>query len=583
MRVRDLPRRDLSQYDEAIAEALTRELVRRGSSFRFRLNQAIMLLEAVENRGLISFDKVGGGKTTVCPFFGRMFGFDRVVILCPATMRHELEGRLIPRLRKEIDFVPPIVVSYSQLQDARFDDILEKANPQLVVADEFHFLKNDNAARTKRFDRFFDGHPDTVLVGTSGTGMRRSVLDFWKVMMITHKGPKCPITRAWKEAQDWSLALDPGVRADERLPPGALMEFTRPGEDAREGFSRRLFDTAGVVGKNSTVDCGASLTFAPRAVAVPFAVEMALEALRNKWILPNGELIVDALDFWRRSRQLAQGFYYVWDWPHGVDQEWLDTRKAWRQAVVRVTKLNRAKLDSELLVRNACIRELDPEYSGNGARLPEASRETVLDAWRSWSQHIHKDEPPTRAVWIDDFLVRASIAWEPTDGDGKKTFGVVWCDSRAVQEKARELMPDGYHVGANEAEKLEPFDPSTPEIHWQRLTREHRRAFVTMAYHYGKNLQRCANSLVTCWSPSGATLEQLTGRMHRSGQLADEVIYEFFQHTEELQRALRRCIEDSIALEKTTGAQRILLGTWIGGRPEPEGDIIHVDDTEEII
>ena len=39
-----------------------------------------------------------------------MFGFERVVILCPATMRHELEGRLIPRLRKEVDFTPPIVV-----------------------------------------------------------------------------------------------------------------------------------------------------------------------------------------------------------------------------------------------------------------------------------------------------------------------------------------------------------------------------------------------------------------------------------------------------------------------------------------
>ena len=58
LRVKDLPRRAID-IDEAVAEALSLAMVRPGSQFRFRVNQAVMLLEAVENDGLISFDAVG--------------------------------------------------------------------------------------------------------------------------------------------------------------------------------------------------------------------------------------------------------------------------------------------------------------------------------------------------------------------------------------------------------------------------------------------------------------------------------------------------------------------------------------------
>ena len=100
----------------------------------------------------------------------------------------------------------------------------------------------------------------------------------------------------------------------------------------------------------------------------------------------------------------------------------------------------------------------------------------------------------------------------------------------------------------------------------------HRKAYVTMAYHYGKNLQRAARNLVTCWAPSGATLEQLSGRTHRSLQEADEVIVEYYAHTDELRDALAKSIEQAIALEKTTGAQRLLIGEWPDGRPEPKNE-----------
>lgn len=568
VRVRDLPRRSLDEYDEAFAEAFSLSVVRPGSKFRFFVNQVIMFMEAVENGGLISFDPVGGGKTTASCFFGLVFGVERFVILCPATMRHELDGRVVPRLRKEADFAPPTVISYSQLQDPRFDDILDKAAPEVIAADEFHYLKNKNAARTKRFIRYLDAHPETIVIAMSGTGMRKSIRDFWEIMLRTHKGAKAPITRSWKDAQDWALALDPGVRPDERLAPGALLEFTRPGEDAREGYSRRLFDTCGVVGKNQTVDCPASLIMRPRAIEVPEVVYDALQKLRMQWELPSGELIVDALDFWRAARELAQGFYYEWRWPNGVvDHEWLDARKNWRAAVASVTKLNRPKLDSELLVRNAAEREANGA-EGEWTRLPKSSCAAVVQAWRDWERVADRPKPPTVAVWLSDFFARSLLDWKPVDGDGRAEFGVCWIDSQATREKLGELSPDSYFVDAGEAEKLFPFDPSHPEAAFEALRKKHRVAFVSMGYHYGKNLQRVAHSYSPLPPSAGATWEQKLGRFHRSGQEADEVTCEYSVHTEELEAAVKRAVEDAEALQKTTGAQRLLVATWIGGRPE---------------
>jgi hypothetical protein len=567
VRVRDLARRSLSQYGPEVAEALSLTLVRPGSKFRLRAEQAAMLLEASENGGLFSMSAVGVGKTVVAPLFGRVMGLSRVVLLVPATLRHEIAGRVIPKLRKEIDFIPPAVVAYSQLQSARFDSILEELQPQLIVADEAHYLKNKNAARTKRFLRYLDSHPDCQLVAMSGTMARRSIRDFWEIIKRTHKGERAPITRQWKEAEDWARALDPGVRPEERIAPGALMELTRPGEDAREGFSRRLLETEGVVG-GGVADCPAALTFRPLPLAVPASIQNALEDLRLKWELPSGELVVDALDFYRKARELAQGFYYIWVWPNGiVDREWLDARKQWRSAVAGVTKLNRPHLDSELLVRNAAEREENGDYEGNATPLPKAQAKAVVAAWLAWKKVKDRPEPPVEPVWLNDFIARAAVAWSPKDAEGEKTFGLVWYDSRAVVTKIKELDPTGFFVEAGEGEVLACFDPS----YGGDLPKQ-GKAYVTSAYATGKNLQRLTHSLDLCPSPSGAAWEQKIGRMHRPGQEADEVVMEYFAHTEELQNALQTAVEQAEFLQKLMGPQKILLGDWIGGMPRKEED-----------
>lgn len=552
IRVRDLPRRDLATYDKAFAEVLSRELVRPGSTFRLRPMQAAMLVEAVEASGVFGMLGVGYGKTVCAPLFGKVLDVERFVLLVPPAIKKEIVEHVIPRLRREIDgIVLPTVVSYNELSRADTGDILDRLRPQLIVADEVHNLKNKGAAQTKRFLRYFDENPDTMLVALSGTITRKSIRDFAHIIQITHKMHKCPITRAWKELQDWANALDPQVPEDVRMNPGALLELCEPGEDVRSGFRRRLIDTEGVVAGDAE-DVGASLVCRKLLHNdTPAEVVHALKVLRTKWETPGGEQVVDALDFARKARELSQGFYYVWDWPDGkADKAWLTARKEWRAAVASVCKLNREGLDSELLVRNACRRALGlVQEATSTITLPKASRAEVLEAFKAWHAQAHKEEPETRAVWISDWLVKKAIQWTKDN-----PLGIVWFDARAVGERAAQL-------GGN---VCGPGNAGHAKILALSQQKEPPTIFASSTSHgTGKNLQAWCNMLIFAPWSGGATWTQVLGREHRPGQDADEVRADVNAHTPELREAIRKAIEQSEYIQETTGsAQKMIQASW---------------------
>ncbi|MCC6808567.1 MAG: hypothetical protein IT381_14170 [Deltaproteobacteria bacterium] len=550
-RVLALPRRTLDVYDLDFARALSRELRREGSDFELRVRQAPMLVEAVEAGGMLGIIGVGEGKSTVAPLYGKVLDAAPFVMLVPPSMKIEIQNRVIPFLQGHIEFIPPIVVSYSELSTAGNDDILERIGPKVIAADEIHFLRHREAARTKRFLRYFDAHPETILVALSGTITRKSVMDIQHIVKLTHRDWKCPMTRHWAEARDWSAALDPQVPGDIRMKPGALLEFCRPGEEPRSGFHRRLAETEGVVA-GSAEEVGASLVFRKLSPPVPKEVDAALKLLRKKWETPNGEQITDALDFHRKAREIAQGFYYEWVWPNGVvDEAWLLARKEWRSFVADVCKLNRAGLDSELLVRNAAAQSA-------GVRLPEAMRKRGLEAYANWAAVADREDPPVRSVWISDFLVKAAIAWARKaleDGGG-----IAWFDSRAMQENFEAHEGAGLVVcgaGRPASEKLDRLATNKAG--------EPVVVFASAQSHgTGKNLQRWSKNLIIAPWPGGADWEQRIGRTHRPGQEADEVSADVFVHTEELRAAIDKAREQALYIEQTTGTrQKFLMGTWI--------------------
>lgn len=567
-RIARLPRRDLGEISSPeVALALSESLRKPGSGFVLFPNQAALLMELADGgSGVYSMDGVGGGKSTVAALVGRMVGARRPCVVVPAKLKKSMEQVVIPRLARDFDFPRPVVISYTDLQLAKNDRLLFAVDPDCLVFDEGHKLRNKNSARYKRVRAFVEARRPRVVIMT-GTPIRRSVRDL-HLLGWTHPGGSCPVPRVYSELEDWALALDPHVRPEERLAPGALMELTRPGEDLREGFRRRLLDTPGVIG-GGTQAVEAAITFSRLDVAVPPEVERALDSLRSTWEMPDGDPVTEALDYWRACRELAQGFYYVWDWPGGVpDFAWLDARKGWRQAVASVTRLSREGLYSEKQVRTAAERAvagLPVEHE-----LPKASRGDVLKAWARWGAERGKPEPPRRAVWLSDFLVRASIAWAEaalaSDDDERAPGGIVWVESAAFADRAAELTagtPGIRHCGPGpkaEALLLSLASSSEPAS-----------VFASKwSYGEGQNLQRWCRNLLPIPLPSGSEMEQLVGRTHRPGQLSDEVSFEYFAHAPELREALVKMIEDARFQQVKGGRQKVLMATWAEGMPERE-------------
>ena len=79
----------------------------------------------------------------------------------------------------------------------------------------------------------------------------------------------------------------------------------------------------------------------------------------------------------------------------------------------------------------------------------------------------------------------------------------------------------------------------------------------------GKNLQAWSNQLVISPPSSGKAWEQLLGRMHRTGQQADEVHCTVYNHTTFFDKALENAKRDAEYIHATQGQkQRVAYATW---------------------
>lgn len=510
---------------------------------RLRPIQSAALLEA-EQFGLFAPIGVGGGKTLVCLLLADAMQAKRVVYLVKPRLRDQLVASDIPRygrhFRLPLDRVT--IATYWELSNADQGDVLDRVQPDLLIADEAHLL-NGQSARTRRVfgaDGYLRNHPECRYVPLSGSMIDDSVRN------ITHHADRAlrsqaPVPTSYREAEDWARGLDPIDKLKDKKPlaPGALLELCGPevrteeaarlvdelterGEEltnsemarelARRVCGRRIVETPGVVATEEAFAC--DLIIRAYRVEVPPAVKKALDELRRTWKVGDEELR-DAKDLARYARQLACGFYYKWAWPGGVkDEEWSDARAGWNGACGRITRRGRKGLDSKELVRRAAVRgELDDEAQA---------------AWEAWKLVMKRPQPPTETVWIDrDFLFDDVLRWcAQCETDGVP--GIVWFRSKAVEGRFRELGVPTFAAGAVGVDRL--------KIPYMALSIDALTEGLNLQHHFVRN------RVVT--SPAKSkTWEQMLGRTHRQGQQAEEVTADVDQHDQSLRQAFANALQ----------------------------------------
>lgn len=548
---------------------------------QFRPIQAVSLYEAYRSGGALLPIGTGHGKTLLSLLAADALGALRPLILVPPSML--VSFKLAMGEYNKSFKIPANLrwLAYSNLSSPKSSDLLKKLRPDVLVGDEAHNLRYFDAARTKRVKAYLDAHPDTRCVWMSGTLTSTGVRDYAHLAQwALRAGSPLPLTSNYNALQSFAMVLDAkatresggGGRfvssaqhadwvrfsplfpdwdayaddtedadADEENPEARISPRVH---EARRRFRTRLATCPGVV-TTQDPSSRASLLFRPRDVTVPEVVVAHLEQLEKTWRRPDGEELVDAIAKWRCGRQISQGFFYRWRWPNGeVDTEWMRTRSGWLRAVREVVKHGETHLDSEANVRKQTLLYVAGDHEslvwGNDA---------LASAWREWEPHSRKrwgrlTTPPTETVWLDDFIIRDALAWLEEPGNEK---GLVWYEDTAIAIRlAKEGIPV-YGSGTNPEEIEGRF-----------------AAALSLDVHAdGKNLQKHSVNLVLSWPTSGKVAEQFISRTHRAGQLADEVRFDYYNHTEPAARAVRESRNYAKYIEDTTGLrQRLCYGDW---------------------
>ena len=544
-----------------MAEMMTRKLTRSnphcscqgGCIKRLKPVQAWALYEASKGQGLAGAIGVGSGKTGLGILMPLVVPGVRVaVILLPPGQvaqlvrdhqhwsQHFVTPSLIYDNQRKGQLKPGVptlyVLPYSQLSTAKSTALLETLKPDLILADEAHKLRHKDTATTSRVLRYLVAHPDTAFAFWSGTLTSKSIKDYAHLLAFAlREGSPLPLSN--NTVEEWSLALDP---SDWQAPAGSLAELCHQGEPVARGYHRRFVETLGVVATQaSSID--ASIVFEEKeAPAIPLKVQEAIKDLRASWVRPDGEELVDILQVARSARELAAGFFYRWRFPRGEPDEvilaWFAARKAWHKELREKLKRRQEHLDSPLLCAQAAIRA-GQGYQGD---LPIWHSDT----WASWVNVRDTVDPESEAIWVDTYLAEDAAKWAGANR------GIVWAEAQAFGAKVAELASLPYHAGGPKSDAL-------------MMLENGKRSVVASIKAHGTGrdgLQKLFNRQLVANPPSsGATWEQLLGRLHRLGQGADEVITEVYRHTPEYAEAIDSALLKARYIQETLGTAQKLM------------------------
>lgn len=456
--------------------------------------QSAALHEIAQHGGLLGAIGVGEGKTLITLLAPRALGAKRPLLLLPAGLIEKTK-REAAEYAKHWVFELPAIISYETLSRVGAAKYLDELEPDCIIADEAHKLKNPKAAATRRVFRYVRARNKMGVrvpcVFLAGTLTRKSLLDYWHLANLALR--QMPLPRSWSECVEWADCIDENVEPWARPDPGPLLEWGPPDEPdpvrrARLGYQRRLRETPGVVCTNEQA-VGASLQIGFHIVDMPDAVADAMAQTDATWTRPDGYEFCDALSRDTIMRQLALGFYYRWR--EQPPLEWRRARAAWC-AFVRDTCHRSRKYDTEMQVALACKRgELDPT------------------ARRAWVQVRDTFKPVTECVWLSNFALEACDLWRLSDPHEP---ALLWTHDVAFGKALAE------HAG------LPYFGEQGMTADGSVIEQHTGSAVLSMqANREGRNLQRWARNLVTSPPSAADHWEQLAGRTHRPGQTADTV------------------------------------------------------------
>jgi hypothetical protein len=545
-RILDLPRRtweDDPQLVEFTAMA-TQYLRVPGGTQELRPIQAKALQDLHDMGGLYGPIPVGVGKTMISFLAATVLDAERPVLFVPARLRDKTI-REFAGLAQHWKQHPGLqIVSYEKISREYGTLFLQEQNPDLLIFDESHRLKNPSAAVTRKIRWWMEAHPTTKVLAMTGTSTKRSLMDFAHILYWAL--PNCfPLPRSRDELEIWAAAVDEIKNFENRVPatPGALitlcnpLEKTRGRAGIRSGVRRRIQETPGVV-YTDTQYVDASLNIELTLEKGYSKRIRALAARLQEGYLPNGDVyLVEGKEMqalqakWRIMRTLTSGFWY--DWQPRPPEPWLALRAEWRRAVRAILENHIQGLESEALIARAAA----------GKKLNQSLEELYAE-WRAVRDQHKWDVVP---VWEDDTIVQRVAKWADEHN------GLIWVSEVALGERLQKDLglPYFHQLGKDSLGRaVESMQPKNGSV-----------VLSVQANSEGRNLQAWNDNLVISPPPTGTVWEQILGRTFRQGQLADEVWFEVVIGCRVEWECWLQAMRDAEYASEVEGQKRLTIAT----------------------
>jgi hypothetical protein len=506
-RIDALPRRRWSPDEaQALADRLTEALRTPNGTMRLFPVQAVALFEAwrqtaLKHRGLFASMSTSSGKTLLSLLLSKIFQAKRPVLLLPAKLIEHKTPKDFLRLSEHWQIgVIPQLVSYEALGPVSGKGLLERLDPDLLICDEAHKLRNPHASRTRKVRHFRQARPDVPFCLMTGTSIKRALADY---SHLAHwaLGNGSPVPWRQDVLEEWDAALSEKLALGlQRLDPGALLTWALPGEieefgplnTGRRAYQRRLSETLGVVCYHTTAEqIPASIEIRGIVLEHSRAVLDAFHDLRphirpdgkpGGWVLPDGQELVEGLEIYRHARTIVLGFFQKWRYP--APKEWLEKRKA-LGAFIREKLSGSKQYDSPDEVVKA---------------FP-AQREVI-----DWQAIRKSYDPETIVVWLDGGPLKVCADW-------LRGGGIAFVEHVGFGEALAQVAGVPY------------FGAGGLDRQGRAIDHYHGKACVASvgSNGEGRELQRFSRMLITSALRNGPEWEQTIAREHRIGQEAETV------------------------------------------------------------
>jgi len=583
------------------------------AGFEFTDEQIEGLLTYDRLEGLFGPVAVGAGKTFIsllCAALAFERGCYRSMLLVPSQVYEQLVMHDIPQARRDLVlFGMPFhylggetrkvrravatsgrrgcyVMPYSLLSTKDTSFLLDNIAPDLIIADEAHRLKNlRGSARTQRIKTYCEER-DPKCVALSGTMTQKSVMDYWH-LLIWCLGPGAVLPLTHNLANEWAQVLDSetlGRDDSETSSTGALMPLVQWArkhdphsgiyDASKKGFRAayrlRLASAPGVV-MSTESSVGTSLYIENDPARAPSqALTDLMTQVVDEWETPQGEPIEYGLHKFKWLNELTAGFWHRLEWPH--PDRLAKARKI--PATDAAALIERAKVHHEAQkmyhgelrkwLQDEHIKSLDTPFlvAGHITRYFGTKNLMVsplIAGLYMEMKSLDFDGRPERIhdpILVDDYKLEHAVAWAKT-----AEHGILWyhhqCIGRWLDARLDAAnVPHAYCPAGKLGNRL-------------ILNSKDRIAVASIqAHNTGKNLQFHEHQHVVQWPRSAKDIEQMLGRVHRQGQMADELTVQTNLTTDFDRMLLATSLVDALYIHQTGGGQqKAIVAGW---NPLPE-------------